>query len=93
MEKSLKQRIKEGLDMIKINNDTTWVVPNRKTMNMSILEFVEFERARLLETNENNPKYWNHYHNKNALIKKREPEQLSLWTEEEINKICDNALN
>lgn len=56
-------KIKKALDLIEIRKDGTWIVPNRKSLNMTIEEFVEFERARLAETNALNPKYFNHYTN------------------------------
>lgn len=56
-------KIKNALDLIEIRKDGTWIVPNRKSLNMTIEEFVEFERARLAETNALNPKYFNHYAN------------------------------
>lgn len=84
LDKNLQKRIKEGLDMIKINDDTTWYVPNRKALKMSILEFAEFERARLNETNQDNPKYYNHYHNDKAKTKPdNKPIQLSFFDDME----------
>lgn len=56
-------KIKKALDLIEIRKNGTWIVPNRKSLNMTIEEFVEFERARLNETDAFNPKYFNHYAN------------------------------
>lgn len=64
----MNQKIKQALELIQINDDCTWIVPNRSTLNMSIEEFVEFERARLAETGPHNPKYFNHYKNKDGQI-------------------------
>lgn len=61
-------KIKKALDLIEIRKDGTWIVPNRKSLKMTIEEFVEFERARLSETNPNNPKYFNHYANSSGEV-------------------------
>ena len=81
MNKDLNKKIIEGLGMIKINNDTTWFVPNRKILNMSILEFVEFERARLSETTPDNPKYKHHYSNDAETKPVNKPVQISFFVE------------
>lgn len=83
MNNYLNKKIKESLAMIKINNDTTWFVPNRKILNMSILEFVEFERARLAETTPDNPKYKHHYSNDAKTKPDNKPVQLSFFDDME----------
>lgn len=53
-----------ALSEIKINNDTTWFVPNRDWFNKRYnfdIDFSWYERLRLLQTGPNNPKYQNHY--------------------------------
>lgn len=61
-------KIKKALDLIEIRKDGTWIVPNRKSLNMTIEDFVEFERARLAETDPFNPKYFNHYANESGEV-------------------------
>lgn len=79
MNKDLQKKIKYGLNQIKINNDTTWFVPNRKFLNMSILEFVEFERERLKETSPDNLKYYYHYSNDAKTVPDNKLTQLSFF--------------
>lgn len=81
MTNDLNKKIKDALDMIKINNDTTWYIPNRQMLKMSILEFVEFERARLLETNQDNPKYYYHYSSDAKIKPDNKPIQISFFEE------------
>ena len=38
----------EALNLIKIDDQGNWFVQNRKMLNMSISEFIQFERARML---------------------------------------------
>ncbi len=48
----------------KIQDQGNWFVPNRKMLNMSMSEFIEFERARIEEFNNDdikNTKYKFHY--------------------------------
>lgn len=76
--------ILRALSQIKINNDTTWFVPNRewleKISHTKYVDFVWFERLRLMETNPNNAKYYNHYHNTNANTKPtNKPIQMSFF--------------
>lgn len=77
-------KIKKALDLIEIRKDGTWIVPNRKSLNITIEEFVEFERARLNETGPNNPKYFNHYSNSNGEVVTEE--DLKLKTKGENNE-------
>lgn len=60
----MNQKIKEALSQIKCNSDMSWFVPNREMLNMSIKEFIEFERARILEFDDEkikNTKYKSHF--------------------------------
>lgn len=60
----MEKKISEALKQIKCNSDMSWFVPNREMLNMSLEEFIEFERARILEfDNEEikNTKYKSHY--------------------------------
>lgn len=45
----MEQKIKEALKKIKIDKNGNWYVPNRKMLNMTMEEFIEFERARIKE--------------------------------------------
>lgn len=45
----LFKKIDEALKTIKCDKLGNWYVPNRESLGMTILEFAEFERARLLE--------------------------------------------
>lgn len=45
----MKKKINEALSQIKCNSDMSWFVPNREMLNMTLEEFIEFERARILE--------------------------------------------
>ena len=59
----INQKTKEALNQIKVN-DCKWFVPNRKMLKMNIKEFIEFERQRILEfENEHirNTKYKKHF--------------------------------
>lgn len=44
-----QNKIKKALEMIKIDQNGNWYVPNRKRLNMSMEEFIEFERQRIME--------------------------------------------
>ena len=60
----MNKKIQEALNFIKIDENGNWFVPNRKMLNMSIYEFIEFERARIAEFNDDkikNTKYKYHY--------------------------------
>ena len=60
----MEQKIKEALEQIKLDKHCNWFVPNRKMLNMTMEEFIEFERARIMEfRNEQtiNSKYREHY--------------------------------
>lgn len=57
-------KIKAALKTIKVDRLGNWYVPNRQQLNMSITEFAEFERERLMEfENEKirETKYKHHY--------------------------------
>lgn len=57
-------KIENGLSLIKVDEHGNWFVPNRKNLNMTISEFIEFERKRILEfENEQikNTKYKYHF--------------------------------
>ncbi len=57
-----KRKIKKHLQKIKINEDNTWYVPNRKQLKLSLNEFIEFERMRITSTEkQKKKKYKNHY--------------------------------
>lgn len=45
----MKQKIRKALEKIYIFPCGHWYVPNRKELNMSVKEFIEFERYRLNE--------------------------------------------
>lgn len=69
---------------IKINDDTTWFVPNRlwleKISHTKNVDFAWFERLRLFETTPDNPKYFNHYHNDKGKTKSdNKPIQISFF--------------
>ena len=60
----MTKKIQEGLNLIKIDDQGNWFVPNRKMLNMSISEFIQFERARIAEFNDDKikkTKYKYHY--------------------------------
>ena len=60
----MNDKIQIALKMIKIDENGNWFVPNRKMLNMSISEFIQFERARISEFNDDkikNTKYKYHY--------------------------------
>ena len=60
----MNDKIQIVLKMIKIDENENWFVPNRKMLNMSISEFIQFERARIAEFNDDkikNTKYKYHY--------------------------------
>ena len=60
----MNDKIQKALEMIKIDENGNWFVPNRKMLNMSISEFIQFERARIAEFNDDkikNTKYKYHY--------------------------------
>lgn len=44
-----QNKIKKALKMIKIYQNGNWYVPNRKALNMSMEDFIEFERQRIME--------------------------------------------
>ncbi len=69
----MNNKIKNALDMIKIDDQGNWFVPNRKMLNMSISEFIQFERKRIVEFNDDkikNTKYKYHYCSFNDLKNK-----------------------
>lgn len=58
----LKERISAALDLIKIDNEGWWFIPSRGMLNMTIEEFIEFDRARIIETKQKKTtKYKYHY--------------------------------
>ncbi len=60
----MTKKIQEALNLIKIDDQGNWFVPNRKMLKMSISEFIEFERARIEEFNNDdikNTKYKFHF--------------------------------
>ena len=60
----MTKKIQEALNLIKIDDQGNWFVPNRKMLNMSMSEFIEFERARIEEFNNDdikNTKYKFHF--------------------------------
>ena len=60
----MNNKIKNALDMIKIDDQGNWFVPNRKQLGFSMSEFIEFERARIAEFNNDdiiNTKYKFHF--------------------------------
>ena len=60
----MKDKIQKALKLIKIDENGNWFVPNRKMLKMSMSEFIEFERARIAEFNDDkikNTKYKYHY--------------------------------
>ena len=60
----MTKKIQEALNLIKIDDQGNWFVPNRKMLNMSMSEFIQFERARIAEFNDDkikNTKYKYHY--------------------------------
>ena len=60
----MNDKIQKALEMIKIDENGNWFVPNRKMLNMSISEFIQFERARIVEFNDDkikNTKYKYHF--------------------------------
>ena len=48
---TMTKKIQDALNLIKIDDQGNWFVPNRKMLNMSISEFIQFERARIAEFN------------------------------------------
>lgn len=57
-------KIKAALKTIKVDKLGNWYVPNRQQLNMTILEFANFERARLMEFENEEiraTKYKHHY--------------------------------
>ncbi|MBU3830953.1 MAG: hypothetical protein H9897_02250 [Candidatus Ureaplasma intestinipullorum] len=44
----MNDKIQKALEMIKIDENGNWFVPNRKMLNMSMSEFIQFERAEFL---------------------------------------------
>lgn len=76
--KRVPLKIKNALQLIKCNENMKWSVPNRKMLKMSIKQFAEFERQRLLEFENKNivqQKYWAHY----GLEKPKEFKQMSIY--------------
>lgn len=70
-------KIKNALKKIKIDDQGIWHVPNRKELNMSFDEFIEFERQRILEfydEQKRSTKYKFHYYG----IKEKDKEKLLL---------------
>ena len=60
----MTKKIQEALNLIKIDENGNWFVPNRKMLKMSMSEFIEFERARIAEFNNDdikNTKYKFHF--------------------------------
>lgn len=60
----MNNKIKAALEQIKIDKNCNWFVPNRKMLNMTIEEFIEFERERLKEFEDEQirrTKYKHHY--------------------------------
>ena len=60
----MNNKIKNALDMIKIDDQGNWFVPNRKQLGFSMSEFIEFERARISEFDNDdikNTKYKFHF--------------------------------
>ena len=58
-------KIKDGLAQIKCEKNGVWYVPNRKSLNMDFDEFIEFERQRILEFQDDDiirTKYKYHYY-------------------------------
>ena len=60
----MNKKIKYALEQIKVDEQGNWFVPNRKMLNMTMEEFIEFERARLKEFEDEQiraTKYKHHY--------------------------------
>lgn len=60
----MTKKIQEALNLIKIDDQGNWFVPNRKQLGFSMSEFIEFERARIAEFNDDkikNTKYKFHF--------------------------------
>ena len=60
----MTKKIQEALNLIKIDDQGNWFVPNRKQLGFSMSEFIEFERARIAEFNNDdiiNTKYKFHF--------------------------------
>lgn len=60
----LQDKIDIMLKEIRIDKEGNWIIPNRNRFNLSIAEFAEFERQRLLEFNNEEikrTKYKYHY--------------------------------
>ena len=60
----MTKKIQEALNLIKIDDQGNWFFPNRKMLNMSMSKFIEFERARIEEFNNDdiiNTKYKFHF--------------------------------
>lgn len=59
---TLQEKINIMLSEIRIDNKGNWIVPNRKRFNLTISEFVEFERQRIMEyETKKDTKYKYHY--------------------------------
>ncbi len=60
----MNDKIQKALEMIEVDENGNWFVPNRKMLNMSMSEFIQFERARIAEFNDDKikkTKYKYHY--------------------------------
>lgn len=58
-------KIKDALSQIKVQENCVWYVPNRESLNMDFNEFIEFERQRILEFQDDDiirTKYKYHYY-------------------------------